>query len=83
LREPATSLLDISMATRCMIDLVGGDAARLEFPRDFPPALTAYFGRCLKGEPNAWRLLDDFDRLIEALWGPRQFRVLEMPVKAR
>jgi hypothetical protein len=33
------------------------------------------------GEANggdAWKLLDDFDRLIEALWGPRSFRPFAM-----
>jgi hypothetical protein len=69
------------MAARCMIDLVGGDAARGEFPRDFPPPLAAYFGRCFKGEPDAWQLLKDFDRLIETMWGPRKFRVLDLPPK--
>jgi hypothetical protein len=79
--RPATPPLDVSMAARCMIDLVGGDAVNVTFPRDFPPALTAYFGRCFTGSPDAWRLLDDFDRLIETLWGKRKFRVLEMPAK--
>lgn len=79
--QPTTPLLDISMAARCMIDLVGGDAIRLMYPPDFPPALSAYFGRCMGGSPDALRLLDDFDRLIEALWGKRTFRVLELPQK--
>ena len=77
----ATALLDVSLAARCMIDLVGGEAIHLRFPREFPPALVAYFNRCFTGAVDAWRLLDDFDRLIEALWGKRQFRVLEMPAK--
>ena len=28
---------------------------------------------------DAWKLLEDFDRLIEVLWGPRQFRTFAMP----
>ena len=79
--QPATPLLDVSMAARCMIDLVGGDPIHLTYPRDFPPALIAYFGRCFAGSPDAWRLLDDFDRLIETMWGKRQFRVLDLPAK--
>jgi hypothetical protein len=81
--QPTTPLHDISMAARCMIDLVGGDPIRLTYPPDFPPALIAYFGRCFTGTPDAWRLLHDFDRLIEALWGKRTFRVLELPKKGR
>jgi hypothetical protein len=79
--RPATALLDVSLAARCMIDLVGGEAIHLRFPPNFPPALVAYFNRCFTGVPDAWKLLDDFDRLIETLWGKRQFRVLEMPAK--
>jgi hypothetical protein len=79
--RPATALLDLSLAARCMIDLVGGDAINIAFPRNFPPALVAYFNRCFTGAPEAWHLLDDFDRLIEVLWGKRAFRVLELPPK--
>jgi hypothetical protein len=79
--QPTTPSLDISMAARCMIDLVGGDAIHVTYPPDFPPALSAYFGRCMSGSPDASRLLDDFDRLIEALWGKRTFRLLELPAK--
>jgi hypothetical protein len=29
-------------------------------------------------QADAWRLLEDFDKLIEALWGPRVFRPFKM-----
>jgi len=29
----------------------------------------------------AWKLLDDFDRLIDAMWGPRRFKKMSMPPK--
>ena len=79
--QPTTPLVDIATAALCMIDLVGGDAIGMTYPPDFPPALKAYFGRCLAGTPDAMKLLDDFDRLIETLWGPRKFRVLDLPAK--
>jgi len=31
------------------------------------------------GASDAWKLMEDFDKVIEALWGPRQFQVLTMP----
>ena len=81
-KQPPTAALDVSMAARCMIKLTGGDASRAEFSPTMEPALAAYFRRCLSGvNVEAWRLLDDFDRLIETLWGPRKFRVLTMPAK--
>jgi serine/threonine protein kinase len=82
---PPIPALDIAMGTRCMIDLLGGDPVRGEFPPALDPALKRHFRRCLEGgagaRSDAWRLLGDFDALIEALWGPRAFRPLPMPAK--
>jgi len=84
-RTAPTPRLDVGFAARCMIDLVGGDPVAASFPENFEPALVRYFQRCLDGagEPDAWRLLADFDHLIEVLWGPRAFCALEMPPKRR
>jgi hypothetical protein len=77
--------LDISMGARCMVELSGGDPVSGRFPPGVDPALQRYFDRCLActsegpGTTDAWQLLADFDRLIEVLWGPRRFRVLELP----
>ena len=67
-----------------------GDPVRAEFPGHVNPALKRYFQRCLVGtafapgpQPDAGRLLADFDRLIDALWGPRTFVPLELPAKPR
>jgi hypothetical protein len=84
-RHPATPALDIAFAARCMLDLLGGDPLEATFPASVEPALQRYFQRCLGESPatqaGAWKLLDDFDRLIELLWGPRTFRPLVMPPK--
>jgi hypothetical protein len=91
LRQPPTPTLDVALGVRCMIYLLGGEAVRAEFPPGTEPALARYFRRCLgmvsdgpleSPSPiacDAWKLLEDFDKLIEALWGPRQFQVLTMP----
>ena len=77
-----TPSIDLSLAARCAAYLLGGGgAARGRFPPSSEPALRAYFGRCLAGPGDAWKLLEDFDRLIEALWGRRTFQVLAMPPK--
>jgi hypothetical protein len=83
--------LDIALAARCMTDLVGGDANYKRFPPLLDAALQRYFQRCLDvsdasnasnaSNADAWKLLADFDKLIEALWGKRTFRVFEMPAK--
>mgnify|MGYP006170697443 CR=1 FL=1 len=53
------------------------------FALDSAPSERRAYNLCYRitGSPDAWRLLDDFDRLIETLWGKRKFRVLEMPGK--
>jgi hypothetical protein len=91
LRQPPTPMLDVALGARSMIDLLGGDPVRAEFPAGAEPALVRYFRRCLglvsdgptdAASPiasDAWKLLEDFDTLIEALWGPRRFQVLTMP----
>jgi hypothetical protein len=85
--RPATAGLDVALAARCMIDLVGGDPVGQVFPYKFEPKLEHYFRRCLDAAGNAsvdaWLLLSDFDRLIEQLWGRRRFRVLTMPPRRR
>jgi len=87
LREPPTPGLDIALGARCMIELLGGDGELAQFPVNVEPGLQRYFTRCVGGDssirPDAWKLLDDFDRLIEAMWGPRQFLPLAIPPKAR
>jgi hypothetical protein len=86
-KTPPTPELDIAFGVRCMIELLGGDPVSADFPPTVDPALKRYFQRCLGGGSgprlDAWKLLDDFDHLIEALWGARQFRPLTMPPKAK
>jgi hypothetical protein len=83
--NPPTPALDVAFGARCMIELLGGNPVSAEFPKSRDPALVRHFQRCLAGgsRVDAWKLLADFDKLIEALWGPKRFQVLEMPSKAR
>ncbi len=80
-RAPAPGL-DIGLGARCVIELLGGDPVRAEFPASVDPALQRYWRRCLEGGAGARALLRDFDRLIEVLWGPRRFREFRLPAKA-
>jgi hypothetical protein len=58
-----------------------GDAEHL--PPEVDPAIRRHFVRCVDlpdhSHSRAEDLLGQFDRLIEALWGPRQFRPLTLP----
>lgn len=83
-RVPPTPALDIALAARSMIDLLGGDGATASMPATVDPALQRHLQRCLHSQqhvhaPGAWQLLNDFDRLIDTLWGPRRFQRLVLP----
>ena len=73
--DPAGPDLDIWLATRCMAELIGGRA---------PAGIAAFARGCLLASPgrrpqDAWRLLAEFDGLLERLYGPRTFRPFAMP----
>ncbi|WP_326553482.1 serine/threonine protein kinase [Micromonospora sp. NBC_01813] len=66
---------DLAMAARCLTWLTGDRA---------PAGIRRFADGCrlaaLRQRPDdAWRLLVEFDDLIERLWGPRQFRPFTMP----
>ena len=83
--QPPTPSLDVAFGARCMIELLGGDPVRADFPATVDPALRRHFGRLVGMDsgrrPPAGRVLEDFDTLIEAMWGPKMFRELTMPPK--
>ncbi len=85
-KQPPLPGLDIHMAAQSMLYLLGLDPPFDANTANMEPALQRYFDRCLHREPStrpqdAWRLLEDFDTLIETLWGPRTFRPFSMPAK--
>jgi hypothetical protein len=81
--NPPAPALDVAFGARSMIELLGGDPLQLLFPSTVEPALQRHFERALGGGMNAdaWKLLADFDKLMQALWGPRKFQVLTLPPK--
>ena len=81
--RPPTPAVDVAFGARCMIDLLGGNPLEGTVPPTIEPGLARHFERCLGGNADAWKMLEDFDRLIEAMWGPRKFRELPMPPKRK
>ncbi|MCA9254983.1 MAG: hypothetical protein KDA33_05070 [Phycisphaerales bacterium] len=71
--DGASPRTDLSGAARSMRYLLGGA---------IEPAIDRHLERAAESNGDAWQLLSDFDRVIEALWGPRQFRPFEMPARA-
>jgi hypothetical protein len=81
--RPASPALDIALAAHCMVYLLNGGGEAIQIPDTLDPALHRHFERCMnlpqQHAPHAHQLLDQFDRLIEALWGSRHFRPLTLP----
>lgn len=83
-RSP-TPAIDVALAARSMIFLLGGDPVTGMIPPTVDPALQRHFARCISRGPNPslepWRLLEDVEKVIATLWGPRQFVPLVLPPK--
>jgi serine/threonine protein kinase/DNA-directed RNA polymerase subunit RPC12/RpoP len=85
-KVPPTPALDICLAARSALYLMGLDPLGDASAPSLEPELQRYFARCLDDNParrpqEAWPLLQEFDDIIENLWGPRQFRIFSMPSK--
>jgi serine/threonine protein kinase len=83
-REEPTPGLDISMAAKCMLYLLNGNVYECTTPETVPWQLRNYLKGCTLPRPqqrpqDASVLLDEFDALIERLWGPRRFHQFVMP----
>lgn len=84
-KEISDTATDIYMAALSIIQLMGGDPLKRTLPESVPRALRAYFKACTlasvkKRSDDAGRLLDNFDEIIERLWGERRFRPFPVPV---
>ncbi|HEX7735436.1 MAG TPA: hypothetical protein VF458_11265, partial [Ktedonobacteraceae bacterium] len=83
-REEPQPGLDICMASRCMVELLGGDPLQQTMPASVPWQLQNHFKGCMlplshQRPQDARVLLREFDELLERLWGPRKFHAFFMP----
>jgi hypothetical protein len=83
-KRPATAASDLFLAARCMVYLAGGDPVTDQMPEMVPMPMQRFFQSCLlpgvRMRPDdAWALLDDFDELLQQLYGPPKFHELTMP----
>jgi serine/threonine protein kinase len=83
-KEPTKPSVDIFMAAKCMIYLLGGDAVDETLPSGVPKQIGAFLRSCLlknkdmrSDDAGGYRY--DFGELLGRLYGKRTFRVLDMP----
>ena len=82
-KHPATPSVDIYLAAKTLIYLAGGDPVRSIFPEHVPPKLQRFVKGCLLESPSmrpqdAWELRQEFGQVLEGLFGPPAFHVLDM-----
>jgi hypothetical protein len=76
-RGPASPGTDIHLATSTMRRLIGDR---------IPPRMRRFADGCMYDAPrmrpqDAWRLLAEFDELLQTLYGPRRFRAFALPAR--
>ncbi len=83
-RGAATPGLDLALAARCLVHLLGGDPITGRLAATVPAAFHRFIRGCLlpgvtRGPQDAGALREEFDELLSGLYGPRVFRPLAMP----
>jgi len=74
---------DIYMAVQCMNYLLGGNPELSPVPQTVSRPLRSFFRGCTSAAmgrrpQSAAELLDEFNELIERMWGPRRFRPFDL-----
>jgi hypothetical protein len=82
-QRPASPATDLFLAARCLVYLAGGDPLTNWMPDSVPLPMRRFLGTCLlesaRMRPDdAWALLEDFDELLQGLYGPPKFHELTM-----
>jgi hypothetical protein len=81
--QPAGPATDLFLAARCLVYLAGGDPVTNRMPEAVPPPMRRFLTTCLLESASmrpddAWALLEDFDELLHALYGPPKFHELTL-----
>jgi hypothetical protein len=82
-RRPASPATDLFLAARCLVYLAGGDPVTNRMPEAVPLPMRRFLATCLLHSASmrpddAWALMEDFDALLYALYGPPRFHELTL-----
>jgi hypothetical protein len=77
-KEPVTGGLDVWMAVQCMAYVMGwdppGNHQAVLLPDTIPTGIRAFFRGAQLRPADSWELLEEFNDVVERLWGPRRFK---------
>lgn len=82
-RRAAGPATDIFLAAKCLLYIAGGDPVTGRWPAAVPHEMKQFLGTCLYESPrmrpqNAWDLHEQFDELLERLFGPPKYHPLTL-----
>ena len=82
-RHSASPATDLFLAARCLVYLAGGDPLTNRMPDAVPPPMRRFIRTCLLESASmrpddAWALMEDFDGLLRAVYGPPAFHELTL-----
>jgi hypothetical protein len=82
-QHPAGPATDLFLAARCLVYLGGGDPVTNRMPEAVPAPLRRFLSTCLlesaRMRPDdAWALHEEFDELLQTLYGPPKFHELTL-----
>ena len=82
-QRPASPATDLFLAARCLVYLAGGDPVTNRMPEAVPLPMRRFLATCLLHSASmrpddAWALMEDFDALLYALYGPPRFHELTL-----
>jgi len=84
-KKPADYGVDIYMAAKVMIRLLGGKVVKdgATIPDSVPHPIKGLLKSCLLAAghrpKDVWDIFEDFEKTLKALYGPRKFRPFAMP----
>lgn len=82
-KQAALPATDLFLAARCLVYLAGGDPARNWLPATVPQVMQRFLQSCLLAgarmrPDDAWALQEEFQTMLQHLYGPPQFHELHL-----
>lgn len=86
-KKPATPAVDLYMAAKTIIHVLGGDTKTDTLPKHIPEYLGRFLKGCVLKNPSsrpqdAWKLYKEFKDHMQKHYGPKRYVRFDMPIRA-